>query len=903
MTGRSPISTAFRRRETLADLPDVVEVTDDPLLAAALGADNQPFTIEPANDGTGDDIVTLGGSEEDPGEGEFYANLAETIDEGVAAELVTELLKRIDEDKEARKKRDEQYEEGIRRTGLGDDAPGGGAFEGASKVVHPMMTEATIDFMASEMRELMPPNGPVKAKIVGKPDPEKEARAERKSRHMNMQVTEEIEEYRSELEELLSQLPLGGSQYFKVFRNEELERIAVEFVPIDFVHIPWSTTYFYTAQRITHEQHLTQEECRERVDSGMYLPFDYETLSQIPEETKPQHATDKIEGREQPEQNEEGLRPVYECSTYWRLGDEDPLADGDRAPYLITIDQDSQKLLAIYRNWEEQDKRKKRIDTLIEFKFIPWRGAYGLGLPQLIGMLSGAATGALRALLDSALVTTIPTLVKARGRPGGQSDSVQATQVQEVDVPAGKSLRESMQQIDFPGPSAVLVQLLEMLVGWGKGVVTTAEEKIADASNSMPVGTTLALIEQGSKVVSSIHARMHASQERVLKAIHRLNRLYLKDEDTEERWGEVIARRADYQGPMDIEPVSDPLIFSETQRVAQAQFVAQRASPESGAADLYKRPAVEKMLLKRFRIDGDDLLKPSYEAKNTDSVDENVAIALGRPVEAFPEQDHLAHLIVHIAFLTDKRFGASPLVAPVAIQGAVGHIREHLAYWYRSLAYKMIGDDCDIDIDDEDIRKSPEEMAELDKAFAIASALIAGMKPDETPKEIASILPALGVLMKSAQEGMQAMQPLMEAGTPKDPMAEVAKEDIKRKGAADQAKAAEGQARLQLENKKTEIAGAKEQRETAKTQAELAADQAEQQRLAAKDAVESEQRDAEIELKDKAIDVAAETKIVTNNADNETALIITGMDAATAEAEGEAPKSSVTTGTGINPGP
>lgn len=882
-----PISTSFRRRESLMAVPTALGATDD--------APPPKFTIVPANDGTDDDIVTLADEDALPGEGEFYANLAETIDEQTAVVLVTDLLKRIDEDKEAREPRNEQYEEGMRRTGLGDDAPGGGAFDGASKVVHPLMTEATIDFMASEMRELMPPDGPVKTKIVGKVDPEKEARAERKARHMNLQITEDIEEFRSELEEMLSQVPLGGSQYLKVFRSEELRRSAVEFVPIDFVHVPFNTTYFYSAERITQDQHLTEEECAERIESGMYLDFDYTTLDQLPEETKPQQANDKIEGRKPPEQNTEGLRLLHECSTFWRFDErDDPMAGGRRAPYLITIDRDSQKLLSIYRNWEEDDATMRRLDTLIEFKFIPWRGAYGLGLPQLIGMLSGAATGSLRALLDSALTVTIPTLIKARGRPGGQSDVIQATQVSEVDVPSGKTLRESMQQLTFPGPSPVLVELLKMLVDWGKGVVTTAEEKIADASNNMPVGTTLALIEQGSKVVSSIHGRMHASMERVLRALHRLNRLYLDDEEVMKRWGEQIVRREDYEQPVDIIPVSDPLIFSETQRVAQAQFLAQRASPTSGAADLYDRGEVEKRLLRQFRIpDADRVLKPVYTAKNTDSVDENVSMALGRPVRAYPEQDHLAHLITHIAFFTDPRFGASPLVAPGAIMGVVGHLREHLVLWYRAVMFKQMGDDCDIEIAEMDIRKAPEELAELDRGFAIASALIATMKPDETPKEVQSILPALQVMMQAAQTGMQAMAPLMEAATPKDPMAEAAKAETQRKGQADQARAQDQQAGRQIEAGHLQLDQQEAQRKAAD-------DAAEQERLRAKDQAEQAEADASIEQKDKAAELAAQVKLTTNREDNQTALIITGIDRA-GDAEGR--DSNVTTGTGINPGP
>jgi len=262
---------------------------------------------------------------------------------------------------------------------------------------------------------------------------------------------------------MLTQTPLGGSQYIKPMYSEEKQRPTVEFVSIDDVYLPYAATYFYDAERITQVQHLTTEEIADRIDGGMYLDFDYDGPTMVPEQTKAEAANDKAEGREIPERNDDGLRDVYETSTILRLDErDDPLPKGKRAPYLVTIDKDTETLLSIYRNWEEGDPRRERLDFLIEYQFLPWRGAVGIGLVQLIGSLAGAATGSLRALLDSALIKNMPTLAKAKGRPGGQTDSFSATQVNEVDVPQGKTLRNSMMQIDFPEPSLTLFELLQV---------------------------------------------------------------------------------------------------------------------------------------------------------------------------------------------------------------------------------------------------------------------------------------------------------------------------------------------------------------------------------------------------------------------------------------------------------
>jgi hypothetical protein len=360
---------------------------------------------------------------------EFYENLATYIRPTVLSDMATELLELIEKDKKSREKRDEQYEEGIRRTGMGKDAPGGADFSGASKVVHPIMAEGCVDFASRAIKELFPPSGPVRTKIVGKSTREKLEKADRKREYMNWQLTSQIKNYRSELEQLLTQLPLGGGQYMKFWHDSRLNRPDVEFVPIDQIYLPYSCTNFYSSPRVTHVQDITRFEFEKRVRVGLYRDVKVVSPSIEPDQTKAQTATDKVEGKETTAYNEDGLRRVYEVYITMAIP-EDDYTEGDVAPYIITVDENDNTILSIYRNWEEDDVTFEKLDWLVEWPFIPWRGAYPIGLPQLIGGLSAALTGALRALLDTAHINNSPALLKLKS-PGGRSMSGQS-KVQQV---------------------------------------------------------------------------------------------------------------------------------------------------------------------------------------------------------------------------------------------------------------------------------------------------------------------------------------------------------------------------------------------------------------------------------------------------------------------------------------
>jgi chaperonin GroES len=620
----------------------------------------------------------LKGPDEEP---DFYENLAEKLPSYELGNVAIKYLDLIDKDKDARSERDKQYEDGIRRTGLGHDAPGGASFQGASKVVHPVMAEACVDFAARAIKELFPPDGPVRTKLYGEVTEEKTKRADRKKEFLNWQLTEQIEEFRDEQEQMFTQIPLGGSQYFKIWYDEQKKRPCVEFVPIDNIYLPFAAGNFYTAARVTEVQDITQEEFELRVSQGLYLDIQIHRASMEPEESKAEKANKKIEGKGSQSDNIDGVRRVFNVYTWLELED-DSYSKGERAPYILTIDEISREVVGLYRNWELGDETLSKMDWIIEFKFIPWRGAYAIGFPHLIGGLSAALTGALRALLDSAHINTAPTMLKLKGaKISGQSTTIEPTQIAEIEgAPGVDDVRKIAMPIPFNQPSPVLFQLLGWLTDAAKGVVTTSEEKIADVNSQAPVGTTQALIEQGAAVFSSIHARLHESQKRVLKVIARLNRWYLEEQRLNDIAEDIGVSKEDFEKNSDIVPVSDPHIFSETQRYAQIQALAARAQANP---DLYNRLAVEKRILKQIKIpDINEVLPDPQNVKDMNPALENVAMTVGKAVGAFPHQDHLAHIQVLLDYLQNPMYGSNPIIAPVYLPAALEHLKQHVTLWY-----------------------------------------------------------------------------------------------------------------------------------------------------------------------------------------------------------------------------
>ena len=738
--------------------------------------------------------MTTKGPREDE---DFYENLADSDDFNPMDidTLALRYIELVEKDKEARKQRDKQYEEGIKRTGMGNDAPGGANFNGASKVVHPVMAEACIDFASRAIKEMFPPDGPTRTKILGDVTDEKTAVAERKSDYMNWQLTEQIEEFRDEQEQMLTQLPLGGSQYIKLWYDEKKKRPCAQFLPIDNVLLPYAAANFYTAQRVTEVDDISDWEYKRRIDSGLYRDTPFARSTMDPEMTASQKATNKIEGKSI-DNNEDGLRRVYHIYTWLELKD-DKFSDGEMAPYILMIDDLSSEVIGLYRNWEEGDETMTKLDWVIEFKFIPWRGAYAVGLPQLIGGLSAALTGALRALLDSAHINNAATLLKLKGgKVSGQSQEVEVTQVVEIEgAPGVDDVRKLAMPMPFNPPSPVLFELLGWLTNAAKGVVTTAEEKIADVNANAPVGTTQALIEQGAAVFSAIHARLHESQGRVLKVLSRINRWYLDDM----RRGEVVEdleiTREDFSRVTDVIPVSDPHIFSETQRMAQTQAVM--AMMEKNP-DLFNKKVVIERFLKQIKVPGiNELMVDTPAPVKIDAANENVAMAMGQAAYAYIEQDHLAHIQVILDFATNPALGANPAIAPTYLPRAMDHIKQHLTLWYLNRMNGYVDMSMEGATEDYEMSKQP---AKIDKLFSAVSQHVR-LDSDEA---LQKVMPMIQQMMQQLQQAQP--QPPMSPDT--KVLLDTSMAETQRRTQRDQAemglKEKELQAKVEMDIKKLE---------------------------------------------------------------------------------------------------
>lgn len=705
-------------------------------------------SVEEQEDGSA--IVDLGDDDDEPGDPDFGENLAEVIDPVELNRHAHQLLDHIDRDREARKARDDQYALGIRRTGIGEDAPGGADFDGASRATHPMLVEGCVDFASRAIKELFPAKGPCRTQIIGEATRGALEKAERKKTYMNWQLTTQIPEYRGALEQCLTQVPLGGSQYLKVYPDPRLKRPRVEAVFIDDVLLPFAATDFYTAQRITHVQHLTRYEFDARVASGLYRDITVGDTSDPGEKSASSTASDKAEGRDDASYNEDGLRTVYESNVLLAIeGDDfgDVNDDGEPlpVPYIMTIDEVTRQCVGLRRNWEEDDEKFERLHWLIEFGLIPWRGAYKIGLAHLIGSMAGAATGALRALLDSAHIQNFPGGLVMKGPAGsvnGQSKTANPGELTQVEAPVGvDDIRKLAMPFPFAGPSAVLFQLLEWLTQHGAEVIGTAEEKLGDSPQNAPVGTTLAMIEQGSLTYSAIHGRLHESQKRVMAIIHRLNADLIDDQETVEELGSLVVYAADFQGPMDVIPVSDPNIFSDAQRYAQLQAVMQLAQQYP---QFYKLDVLNRRALQLLNYPGaEEVLATPGDPKRRTPIEENVAARQPETaLKAYPDQDHLLHLQMHLQFATSPIFCANQMMAVPSLPALLQHCAEHLVEFYQAHATAAWGAAKDI--------ASPQEGQE---DSVLHDAMVAA--DQEMAKDLAQIMP----MLQTAQQALAQFGP------------------------------------------------------------------------------------------------------------------------------------------------
>ena len=601
----------------------------------------------------------------------FDANLAEYIDETQSRKFSNDLVGAFEADKESRKDWEDTYIKGLDMLGFKyEDRTQ--PFEGASGVVHPLLAESVTQFQAQAYKELLPPSGPVRTQIVGQVTPEVQDQAERVKEYMNYQLTSVMKEYDPEMDQLLFYLPLSGSAFKKVYYDPILQRAVSKFVTSEDCVVNYMATDLESAERITHCIKMTNNEVRKLQVSGFYKDIELPSGEVDPSEVR--EKVNELEGVQKEFANDDDEHEILEMHVNADVpGFEDP--KGIKLPYIVTIDKYSQTILSIRRNWNQQDQFMKKISYFVHFKFLPGLGFYGFGLIHMLGGLSRTATSVLRQLIDAGTLANLPAGFKARGmRIRDHDEPLQPGEFRDVDV-TGNSIRESLLPLPFKEPSQTLFALLGFAVDAGKSFAAIADMKMGEGNEQNPVGTTLALLERGTKVMSAIHKRLHYGQKEEFNLLARVFQLYLPPEyPYQVIGGNRMIKQQDFDDRVDILPISDPNIFSMAQRITLAQQQLQLASSNPQMHDL--REAYRRMYAAMGVDNIDAILKPNPDMPEpTGPATENGMVMKGQPPKAFPMQDHPAHIAAHQEFMFTRMVQINPQVYS-ALQA---HMSEHIA--------------------------------------------------------------------------------------------------------------------------------------------------------------------------------------------------------------------------------
>ena len=623
----------------------------------------------------------------------FDANLAEYLDDYVLGSISKKLINDVESDKESRKEWMKTYTDGLKYLGMRFDEQRSQPFEGSSGVIHPILAESVTQFQAQAYKELLPAQGPVKTQIVGQRDANTEMQAERVAEFMNYYIMNEMPEYDPELDQLLFYLPLSGSAFKKVYYDASIRRPVSKFVPSEDLLVPYEATDLLSAERVTHIVSMSNNEVRKLQLSGFYADIDLlgsevETRDTVTEEI------DKIQGVE-PEYNNDEQRRLYEIHTVAEIEgfedlDENGEPTGLKLPYIITIDESSQKVLSVRRNYEPNDPVKNKINYFVQYKFLPGLGFYGLGLSHMIGGLSKATTSILRQLIDAGTLSNLPAGFKARGiRIRDEASPLQPGEFRDIDAPGG-ALRDALMPLPYKEPSNVLFSLLGLLVDSGKRFASIADMNIGDSNAAMPVGTTVALLEKGTKVMSAIHKRLHYSQRTEFKILARVFGEFLPPVYPYETGsGTKEVKLEDFSKKVDVIPVSDPNIFSMSQRVVMAQelLTMVQSNPEihgpQGIYEAYYR------MYSALGVDNiESLLLPPQDMtpKPVDAGIENSGLLQGVPANAFAEQNHEAHIEAHKSLFLTQSVQMNPQLQSVII----AHVMQHLQFLANQIAEQQM---------------------------------------------------------------------------------------------------------------------------------------------------------------------------------------------------------------------
>jgi len=693
-------------------------------------------------------IELVGAEEMIEVEAEVYdhnANLAEVLDRSTLGSLSSDLGGLVNEDKEGRSEWEESISKGLTLLGINYDERSE-PFMGASGVTHPVLSEAITQFQAQAYKEMLPPGGPVKTQILGEQNRMVEEQAQRVKDFMNFQITEVMEEFDQDTDQMLFYLPITGSTFKKVYFDQTKQRAVSKFVPAEDLIVPYHASDLRTAVRYTHVVRMSENEIRKMQVGGIYRDVDLSPSEDDESDSTIRGKSDEIQGLRSGYSDE--MFTLFEIHVDLDLEgfeDKDQMGEdtGIKLPYIVTMDEASGEVLSIVRNFREQDPLRRKRQYFVHYKFLPGFGFYGFGLLHMIGGLSRAATSILRQLIDAGTLSNLPGGFKARGvRIRNDDEPVNPGEFRDLDAPGG-DIRNAIIPLPYKEPSGTLAQLLGVVVDSGRRFAQVTDTKVADVNSNAPVGTTVALIEQGSKVISSIHKRLHYAQKnefRMLAEIFQNNPMPYPYAVGANINPAIMAQ--DFDGRVDILPVSDPSIFSMAQRLSLAQTQLQLAQAAPQMHNLYEayRRMYDALDVKNI----DSILPPPQPPAPKDPATENALALKGQQLQAFPQQDSMAHIRVHVAMIQSPAIQANPQ-AFLILQA---HIQEHVSIFARDVIKEM-----------------------LEKG--IQEAMAAGQQPPQINPDAAE-----AAVAQQIATTLEQLAPMLKPQTPPDPLVQIRQQEL-----------------------------------------------------------------------------------------------------------------------------
>ena len=632
----------------------------------------QPPEIQQNEDGSVD--ISFDPNSVNPGDTkDHFANLAELLPDSVLDPLGHKLYGDYTDYKTSRKDWERTYTSGLDLLGFNYDDRSE-PFKGASGATHPVLAEAVTQFQSLAYKELLPANGPVRTQIIGKIDPMKEQQANRVKDFMNYQIMDRMKEYEAEFDQMLFYLPLAGSAFKKVYYDSLMERAVSKFVPADDLVVPYTATSLEDCESVIHIVRMSENELRKQQVGGFYR--DIEVNPTYLQETEAEQKERKLEGMSRG--RDDRVYTILECHVNVDLeGFEDAGQDGEptgiKLPYIVTIEEGTRKVLSIRRNYDLKDAMKKKIDYFVHFKFLPGLGFYGFGLIHMIGGLSRTATAALRQLLDAGTLSNLPAGFKMRGiKMRDEAQSIQPGEFRDVDAPGG-NLKDAFMMLPFKEPSQTLLALMGVVVQAGQRFASIADLQVGEGNQQAAVGTTVALLERGSRTMSAIHKRLYAAMKKEFNLMARVFKLYLPPVyPYDVVGGQRQIMQTDFDSRVDILPVADPNIFSQTQRISLAQTELQLAASNPRMHNQYEvyRNMYEALGVK----DVDLILKPKPQMVPKDPALEHIDALAGMPFRAYPGQDHRAHITAHLNFMATNMARNAPMVSASLEKNCLEHI-------------------------------------------------------------------------------------------------------------------------------------------------------------------------------------------------------------------------------------